>query len=150
MCRSYKIEIMNTFFNKRIKDFHELSFTHFFTECSMADLVILTVYTTEIASGKKNSPGTACSADYGFFPEMESGAGKNRVKRTPAEPFCLTVNPLDKGKFTGLNLYSHENKARSSCEGIILNLKLYKLLFNIQIGFLVSSSQRCFSTSLYK
>ena len=51
---SYKIEVMNTFFNKIIKDFHKLFFADFLAECGMADFIILAIDTTEIASRKEN------------------------------------------------------------------------------------------------
>lgn len=41
VCRGYKIDVVNAFFDKRIKDFHKLNITYFLAECTVAYIIIL-------------------------------------------------------------------------------------------------------------
>ena len=50
-----------------------------------ADLVILTIDTTQIAPGKKDSSRPPCPADTGFFPKVKSGPGNYDIVPRTAE-----------------------------------------------------------------
>ena len=74
---SHKINIMNTFLNKIIKNSHKLRFTYFFTERLMTHFIILTIYTSEITSRKENSSRSLFAAYARFFPEMRCCTGNS-------------------------------------------------------------------------
>ena len=79
MHRRHEIDVVCAFRNEFTVNFPQPFHRDFLPLAFTADFVVLAVDAAQIASGKEDGSGTFGSADAGFFPEMQTGAGDDRV-----------------------------------------------------------------------
>ena len=79
MHRRHQIDIVRTFRNELAVNFPQPLHGNFLPLAFTADFVVLAVDAAQVAAGKKNCSGAFGSADAGFFPEVQTGAGDDRV-----------------------------------------------------------------------